>query len=276
MSATKNTSIEIIRPDYPRGHFRAALFDFDGTLSLLRGNWQPMMVGMMVDLLRPLPGAQSETTDEIRKLVVQFVQQLTGEPTIAQMRRLCEEIAKRGGDPLPAEEYQQQFLDKLDAAIASRLDALEAGHKTLEELLVPGAANLLEQLAARGVALWLASGTAHDCVVRELEVLGLNRWFGRCVFGSVPPPGVFSKAAVIQQMLKEHELAGNQIIGIGDGFVEIAAIARAGGLAIGVASNEETREGIDAEKRRWLIEAGAHIIIGDYRQSDELLQLIGL
>jgi phosphoglycolate phosphatase-like HAD superfamily hydrolase len=223
-----------------------------------------------------LPGAKAESTEALRRIVVQYVQQLTGEPTIAQMRRLCEEMAKRGGEPLPAEAYQQQFLDRLDAAIESRLDAVEAGHKTIEELHVPGAAQLLEQLAARNVALWLASGTAHDCVVRELEVLGLHNWFGRCVFGSVPPPGVFSKAAVIQQMLQEHNLAGSQIIGIGDGFVEIAAIAKAGGLAIGVASNEESREGIDPEKRRWLIEAGAHIIIGDYRHSDELLQLIGL
>jgi len=276
MSLASTPSIEIIRPDFPRGNFRAALFDFDGTLSLLRGNWQPMMVGMMVDLLRAQPAAAQESPEGIRRAVIEYVQQLTGEPTIFQMRRLCEEITKRGGTPLSAEAYQQQFLDQLDAAIESRLDALEAGHKTLEELLVPGAANLLERLAERGVALWLASGTAHDCVVRELEVLGLNQWFGRCVFGSVPPPGVFSKAAVIEQMLVDHAIAGNQIIGIGDGFVEIAAIARKGGLAIGVASNEETREGVDAEKRRWLIEAGAHIIIGDYRQSDELLRLIEL
>ena len=276
MPPAAQPSIEIVRPDFPRGDFRAALFDFDGTLSLLRGNWQPMMVGMMVDLLQTQPGAAQETRDDIRRLVVQYVQQLTGEPTIFQMRRLCEEITKRGGTPLSAEEYQQQFLDQLDAAIESRLDALESGHKTLEELLVPGAAELLEKLADRGVALWLASGTAHDCVVRELEVLGLTGWFGRCVFGSVPPPGVFSKAAVIEQMLVDHGLKGDQIIGIGDGFVEIAAIVRKGGLAIGVASNEETREGIDAEKRRWLIEAGAHIIIGDYRQSDELLRLIEL
>ena len=276
MPVAPHASIEIVSPDFPRGDFRAALFDFDGTLSLLRGNWQPMMVGMMVDLLRPLPGAQHESIEELRAIVVQYVQQLTGEPTIAQMRRLCEEMAKRGGEPLSAEAYQQQFLNQLDAAIESRLDAVEAGHKTIEELLVPGAAELLQRLAARNVALWLASGTAHDCVVRELEVLGLHAWFGRCVFGSVPPPGVFSKAAVIQQMLQEHNLTGRQIVGIGDGFVEIAAIAKAGGLAIGVASNEATREGIDAEKRRWLIEAGAHIIIGDYRHSDELLQLIGL
>jgi phosphoglycolate phosphatase len=276
MAAATHPSIEIVRPEFPRGGYRAAFFDFDGTLSLLRGNWQPLMVGMMLDYLRETPRGKTESIDQLRPLVVRFVQQLTGEPTIFQMRRLAEEIAARGGQPLAPEVYERQFLDRLNAAIESRLDELEAGDKTLEELMVPGAADLLQKLGDRGLALWLASGTALDRVVIELGLLGLDRWFGRCVFGSLPPPGVFSKAAVIQQMLQELGLTGQQVIGIGDGFVEISAIAKAGGLAIGVASNEETREGVDAEKRRWLIEAGAHIIIGDYRHTSELLQLIGI
>ena len=42
-------AIEIIRPDFPRGNFRAVLFDFDGTLSLIRRNWQDVMIPMMVE-----------------------------------------------------------------------------------------------------------------------------------------------------------------------------------------------------------------------------------
>ena len=30
-------SLEVINPHYPRGKFRFALMDFDGTLSLIRG-----------------------------------------------------------------------------------------------------------------------------------------------------------------------------------------------------------------------------------------------
>jgi phosphoglycolate phosphatase-like HAD superfamily hydrolase len=266
--------IEIVRPDFPRGGFKAAMFDFDGTLSLLRGSWQPMMIDMMVDLLAATP--QAESPDALRTLVVDYVQRLTGKPTIVQMQRLTEELARRGGEPLTAEQYQQQYLEQLDRLIETRIDALDAGHKTLEELTIAGAAELLERLHERGVSLWLASGTDRDCVVRELGILGLDRWFGRCVFGALPPPGKFSKAVVVEQILRDHKLQGRELIGIGDGFVEIQEIVRVGGLAIGVASNEQTREGIDPEKRRWLIEAGAHLIIGDYRHTDELLQTIGL
>ena len=56
--------------------------------------------------------------------------------------------------------------------------------------------------------------------------------------------------------------------------VEIEEVKKVGGLAIGVASNEETREGINDWKRNRLIQAGADIIVGDYRQLDQLLRLL--
>ena len=43
--------MEILRPDLPRGRFRFALFDFDGTLSLIREGWPQVMIPMMVDVL---------------------------------------------------------------------------------------------------------------------------------------------------------------------------------------------------------------------------------
>ena len=57
-------------------------------------------------------------------------------------------------------------------------------------------------------------------------------------------------------------------------LVIAAGLSAAGGLAIGVASNEESREGINDWKRNRLIKAGADIIVGDYRQLDQLLQLL--
>ena len=48
-------------------------------------------------------------------------------------------------------------------------------------------------------------------------------------------------------------------------------MSRVGGLAVGVASNEESRVGVNAWKRERLIQAGAHWIIADYRQHEQLL-----
>lgn len=38
LSQTTTDSIELVRQDLPKGRFRAVLFDFDGTLSLIRRN----------------------------------------------------------------------------------------------------------------------------------------------------------------------------------------------------------------------------------------------
>ena len=51
--------IEVLRPELPRGRFRSVLFDFDGTLSLIREGWPQVMIPMMVEVLRQTGTAES-------------------------------------------------------------------------------------------------------------------------------------------------------------------------------------------------------------------------
>src|SRR6266852_2279060 len=90
--------IEILRPDLPRGGFRSALFDFDGTLSLLREGWPQVMIPMMVDVLRGTGTA--ETDEELADRVETFIMRLNGRQTIYQMIQLADEVRNRGGIPL--------------------------------------------------------------------------------------------------------------------------------------------------------------------------------
>jgi phosphoglycolate phosphatase len=53
-------------------------------------------------------------------------------------------------------------------------------------------------------------------------------------------------------------------------------VKKVGGLAIGVASDENTCREINPWKRERLIRAGADIIIGGYQRCEELLELLGL
>ena len=48
MTFLDDSPIEIVNQSIPRGHVRHALFDFDGTLSLIREGWQGVMIPMMV------------------------------------------------------------------------------------------------------------------------------------------------------------------------------------------------------------------------------------
>jgi len=81
---------------------------------------------------------------------------------------------------------------------------------------------------------------------------------------------------VIERLVGQLALAPGELIGFGDGFVEIEEVKRAGGVAIGVASDEKFRTGINDWKRNRLIQAGADLIIPDYRDLAALLALLGL
>ncbi len=264
--------MEIVNPHHPRGPFQAAIFDFDGTLSLLRRNWQEVMIPMMVEILAAT--GTRETRDELHVQVEDFVMRLNGKQTIYQMMQLAEEVAKRGGSPREPIAYKHQYHDLLWQQVGSRVESVRSGRVSAEELTVPGSSELLRQLHASGLKMYLASGTDLKYVQDELGVLGLAKWFGPHVYGALDDYKKFSKAMIIEQMIRDSGVASNQIVGFGDGFVEIEEVKKVGGLAIGVASNEETREGINDWKRNRLIKAGADIIVGDYRQLDILLQLL--
>jgi beta-phosphoglucomutase-like phosphatase (HAD superfamily) len=271
----RNTEgIEILRPSFPRGGFRAALFDFDGTLSLLRRNWQDVMIPMMVDILAAT--GTPETRGELHQRVEEFVMRLNGRQTIYQMIQLAEEVTQRGGTPCEPLVYKHRYHELLWQEVGVRVESVRSGRVAPDEMTVPGSRSLLERLRAAGLTLYLASGTDLAYVRDELNLLGLSEYFGQHVYGALDDYRRFSKAMIIEQMIRDMQLPGSQVLGFGDGFVEIEEIKKIGGLAVGVASNEVERRGINAWKRNRLIQAGADLIIGDYRRCDALCRVIGV
>jgi phosphoglycolate phosphatase len=264
--------IEILRPSMPRGHFRFVLFDFDGTLSLIREGWPDVMIPMMVDELRQTGSGESEPA--LRALVEEFVMRLNGKQTIYQMMQLGEEVKKRGGEPLEPLAYKHRYHELLMARISGRIDDLATGRARPEDWTVAGSHALLKTLRSRGLTLYLASGTDLQFVRREAELLGLTAYFGRHIYGALDVYQNFSKKIVIERLLEENNLRGEELLGFGDGFVEIEEVKRVGGVAVAVASDEVKRQGVHAWKRDRLIRAGADIVIGDYRAQDELLDYL--
>jgi phosphoglycolate phosphatase-like HAD superfamily hydrolase len=266
--------IEIVRPDFSRGPFRAVIFDFDGTLSLLRRNWQDVMIPMMVEVLSET--GTDESKAELYAVVEEFVMRLNGKQTIYQMMQLCQEIEHRGGKPLDPLHYKHRYHELLWQQVGQRVASVQRGEIPPNEMTVPESSALLERLGEMGLVLYLASGTDLQYVRNELAVLGLDHFFGERVYGALDDYKKFSKQLIIRQMLEEAAVSGKAILGFGDGFVEIEEVKRVGGTAIGVASNEDTRSGINDWKRQRLIRAGADIIIGDYRAQNELLAVLGM
>ena len=264
--------IEVLRPDLPRGRFRSVLFDFDGTLSLIREGWPQVMIPMMTAVLRET--GTPETDAELTNAVEEFVMRLNGRQTIYQMIQLADEVRRRGGAPLDPLAYKRRYHDLLMDRIRGRLDALESGAATPEEWTVLGSHALLEALRARGLRLYLASGTDLKYVRHEAELLGLTPFFGEHVYGALDEYRNFSKQMVIERILREHGLRGEELLGFGDGFVEIEEVKGAGGVAVAVASEETARRGVNAWKRQRLVRAGADVVIPEYRGHERLLRYL--
>jgi phosphoglycolate phosphatase len=230
------------------------------------------MIPMMVEVLRQTGTAESDV--QLMAAVEEFVMRLNGRQTIYQMIQLAEEVERRGGRPAEPLAYKRLYHARLMQRIQDRLAALETGRATAADWTVPGSHDLLENFHRRGLALYLASGTDLQYVRHEAELLGLTPYFGEHIYGALDEYKQFSKKMIIERILQENNLRGEELLGFGDGFVEVEEIKRAGGVAVAVASDEVNRRGINAWKRQRLVQAGADIVIPDYRQHELLLQYL--
>jgi phosphoglycolate phosphatase len=268
------TSIELVRAfrlDSPPRH---ALFDFDGTLSLVREGWMDIMVPLLVEKLLPFAG-NGEDRSSLEALVRDFVAALTGKQTIYQMIRLAEEIRARGGSPADPREYKAEYHERLMSRIASRREGLASGAIAAEDMLVPGSLDILGLLRDRGVAIYVASGTDERYVLEEAALLGIDEYAGGRIYGAQADHASFSKEMVIRRILAENGVEGRALLAFGDGYVEIADCKAAGGIAVAVASDEAGRSGRpDGWKRERLIGAGADLVIGDYREARKLVDFV--
>jgi phosphoglycolate phosphatase len=257
----------------PRSGITHVLFDFDGTLSLIREGWPAVMVPMFVEMLPAVPG---EPEDARRQLCLDDIMRLNGKQTIYQMIQLAERIKERGGTPREPLWYKHEYLRRLETRIAHRIGTLRSNPASRDDFLVFGARPLLEMLRDRGLSLCLASGTDEDRVKAEAELLGLSQYFGRHIYGALDDYKQFSKKQVIERLLRENSIPGEKLLSFGDGYVEIQNTKDVGGLAVAVASDEANNGSgcIDEWKRRRLLQVGADVVIPDYRDAGPLLERI--
>jgi len=255
-------------------HPRAVLFDFDGTLSLIRSGWMDVMVPMMVETLLELKTGESEA--ELRALVEDFVWRLTGKETIYQMMEFAEHVARRGGNALDAREYKKMYLDRLWLRIRGRVEDLRHGRCPAKQYLVPGARELLERLKGLGLRMYLASGTDEVYMREEARLLDIARYFDGGVYGALDDYKSFSKKILIQRILSQTDVRGEEILVFGDGYVEIEEVKLVGGAAVGVATREPECREVDEWKRRRLIAVGADYIVPNFLCYEELLRTLSI
>ncbi len=268
----EGTTIEI-HNTIQTGNIKHVVFDFDGTISLIRDGWQNVMVPMMVEFLQS-ETETTETHEELEAIVVEFVDRLTGKQTIYQMIQLSEEIEKRGGKPKEPLEYKDAYNQRLLPIVDQRISDLADGNISAESLRVPMSLEFLQSLHELGIKCYLASGTDVEFVKNEAKLLGVAGYFNGGIYGALREYKKFSKAMVIQKILTDFGLSGSELLIVGDGYVEIENAKAVGAIAIGVASVEDNVYNMNADKRERLIRVGADIIVPDFREGSQLLKYL--
>ncbi|HOJ59906.1 MAG TPA: HAD hydrolase-like protein [bacterium] len=264
-----NTRIEVVNPNIQRGRIHHVLFDFDGTLSLIREGWQNVMIPMMVEFLKETGTKESE--EELHAVAKEFVTRLTGKQTIYQMIELKNQIEQRGGQAKDPLEYKHIYLARLWERIKDRVKGLKDGTIDPIDMVVPGSYSLLKALKQRGVTMYLASGTDIPYVKDESAAIRVAEYFEPHIYGALDDYKSFSKKLIIQKILQENHLSGPELLTFGDGFVEIEDTKAVGGIAVGVASDEVGKVEVDEWKRSRLIQAGADLIIPHYEEAEILV-----
>ncbi len=263
--------MEVANPSVKLGQVRHALFDFDGTISVIRRGWETIMIPLMMEMIcdgnPPPPGLEAE--------VAEYVDRSTGVLTIKQMQWLEEAVRRYGlaKSPKTAREYKQIYNERLLHPVRQRLSQMgkEGGQASRDTLMIAGVRNFLQGLHDRGVTLYLASGTDHIYVAEESAALGVAELFGEHIYGARDDTESDSKDRVIQRIIENHNLSGEELLVVGDGPVEIRHARAQEAVALGIAADEEQRQGLDPRKRKRLLAAGADFIVTDFLHHEELL-----
>lgn len=269
--------LEVVNPTAPLGQVRHALFDFDGTISVIRRGWDAIMIPMMVEMIcdghPPTPAIEAE--------VAAFVDRSTGILTIKQMEWLEETVRRYGfaRHPQTAREYKRLYNERLLGPVRERIrhiecDAAANSQAARDALMIAGARDFLVGLREAGVTLYLASGTDHEYVIAEATALGIAALFGERIYGARDDTEAYTKERIIEHILDRHNLHGAELLVVGDGPVEIRHARERGALALGVAADEEQRQGLDPRKRRRLLDAGADLMVTDFLHQAELTHVV--
>ena len=230
------------------------------------------------DPRRALASADETLYHRVVHRVRDYIDKSTGIETLVQMAALVEMVGEFGVVPprdiLDTSGYKAIYNDALMAVVDGRLAKFRRGELDIDDLTVKGAVAFLRSLRDLGVTLYLASGTDDDEVRREAEALGYASLFDGGIYGALDRAQAHAKRRVIQRILGENGLDGSRLAVFGDGPVELREARKRHGAAIGIASDEVRRYGLDPGKRARLIKAGAHLVIPDFSQAGRLLALM--
>ncbi len=268
------TDIRIYNNNFEKGKIKHAIFDFDGTISILREGWEKIMEPVMIESIC----GDQKPTPEVLERVKNFIDETTGVQTILQMEGLVKMVEEM--DLVPKEKildawgYKKMYNDRLMVPVRERIAELESGVKTLDDSTLKGSLDFCRKLFERDITMYLASGTDRTDVRNESDKVTAAQYFKGGIYGAIGTIEEYSKDKVIKEILRNNDLHGSELIVFGDGPVEIRNAKENGAIAVGVASDEVKGQGWNESKIDRLTKANCDILIPDFSEGEKLLNYL--
>ena len=155
---------------------RAILFDKDGTILDFEATWGPLYRALALDL------AGGDAGRATAMLVAGGLDEETG-------RMRSGSVLGAGTTADIVRHWYPDLAGEAFDAVTARIDAAFHAHGTHASVLVPGAVEVLAELAAMGIAMGVATNDATDAAMAAMAAVGLDGYLPY-VFGydSVPHP----------------------------------------------------------------------------------------
>ncbi|EDM29023.1 hypothetical protein LNTAR_14442 [Lentisphaera araneosa HTCC2155] len=248
---------------------KAAIIDFDGTLTRVRCGWEDKMREFFHQKLFAETANLSETTkEEALSQTEEWISHAPG-TTIAQQMGALSEILNF----CSIEHSLDQIIEEFDTYSSdweyARVTELKDKGQ-LDQLMLCGARKFLENLIELGYELHLLSGTSHEKLLFECETLELSQYFVH-IQGYEKHLELPYKRESIRKTIKDYAYNNENTLIIGDGLTELEAGRELACPCIGVAISEEDGKGCDQEKLSKLKTKGFEEVITDF---DEALEFI--
>ena len=219
-----------------------------------------------------------ELTDQIKAEVRDYIDKSTGIQTIFQMDWFVEYLHKLAPNCTLSKDswfFKDAYNDRLMETVNERRHQMDLGKLSEEDYLISGAKEFVKALREKGVTICVASGTDDPDVQRESKVLGMFDLFDQ-LKGAPLRQKDCSKEAVLRDLIGSQGLKGGELLVVGDGKVEIQLGNEFGAITLGTATDEISRNGVNPAKRDRLVNAGAHAIVGDFSNLEELMNWLQL
>jgi phosphoglycolate phosphatase len=246
------------------------IFDFDGTISLLRSNWVDIMQSQFELEL----GNSIDKYPELRQAIRNYILESAGAPSIQQMEQINVFKAEYAADVdrKNSAGYKKHYESMLDVELQQKYAKIQANVNMIDLYLVPGVKAFLQHILDAGSKIYLASGTDKKHVQHETHLLNLSVYFTK-IYGPSDENVNATKGAAIDDISNHEQVSNTDMIVVGDGPEEIRQAFKRSIPSIGIVYEKD--KSLQKYKTKALENAGATFIINDFTSIEDILKSIG-